>query len=152
MRVDRGDIGGWLSGPAPTNEPGTFRGQRLGLPESGPGSMAGTGARVGALLIDWFAATLIARAFFPKMPVNSAGFVTLLVFAAEVFVLTWLVGGSFGQRLLRIRLVSLRGGRMPPLAIFVRTVLLCLAVPALIWDRDGRGLHDRWTNGVLIRG
>lgn len=149
--MDRGDVGSWLGGPVPEQPPGSYRGERLGLPPDGPGSIAGTGRRLAALLIDWFASLLLTRLFFPKAHPQSSGLLTLLIFGAEVFVFTWLVGGSFGQRLLRIRLVSLRGGPLPPLAIFVRTLLLCLAVPALIWDRDGRGLHDRWTNGVLIR-
>ena len=33
----------------------------------------------------------------------------------------------------------------------LRTALLCLAVPALIWDRDGRGLHDRLARTVQVR-
>jgi hypothetical protein len=32
-----------------------------------------------------------------------------------------------------------------------RAVLLSLAVPALIWDRDQRGLHDRFLGTVLLR-
>jgi hypothetical protein len=33
----------------------------------------------------------------------------------------------------------------------VRTVLLCLAIPAFIWDRDQRGLHDRVAGTMLVR-
>jgi hypothetical protein len=33
----------------------------------------------------------------------------------------------------------------------VRTVLLCLAIPALIWDADLRGLHDRAAGTMLVR-
>lgn len=33
----------------------------------------------------------------------------------------------------------------------VGTLLLCLAVPALIWDRDQRGMHDRAANTVVVR-
>jgi len=33
----------------------------------------------------------------------------------------------------------------------LRTVLLCLAVPAVIWDTDQRGLHDRLSGTVLVR-
>jgi hypothetical protein len=29
-------------------------------------------------------------------------------------------------------------------------VLLCLAIPALIWDRDGRGGHDKVANTALL--
>jgi hypothetical protein len=33
----------------------------------------------------------------------------------------------------------------------VRTALLCLAIPALIWDADHRGLHDRVAGTMLVR-
>jgi uncharacterized RDD family membrane protein YckC len=33
----------------------------------------------------------------------------------------------------------------------VRTVLLCLVIPAFIWDRDGRGLHDKAAGTVVVR-
>jgi hypothetical protein len=52
------EIGSWLSGPEPTQSPGVdqqpndYPGQRLGLPESGPGSIARFGRRIAALMID----------------------------------------------------------------------------------------------------
>ena len=33
----------------------------------------------------------------------------------------------------------------------VRTALLCLLVPALLVDADGRGLHDRLTGTAVVR-
>jgi uncharacterized RDD family membrane protein YckC len=33
----------------------------------------------------------------------------------------------------------------------LRTVLLLLLVPAVIWDRDGRGLHDKVSGTLLVR-
>jgi uncharacterized RDD family membrane protein YckC len=30
-------------------------------------------------------------------------------------------------------------------------VLLALLVPALIWDRDGRGMHDKAAGTALVR-
>jgi uncharacterized RDD family membrane protein YckC len=36
-------------------------------------------------------------------------------------------------------------------AAAIRTALLCLAVPALIFDSDSRGLHDRVAGTVLVR-
>ena len=33
-----------------------------------------------------------------------------------------------------------------------RTVLLVMLLPAVIWDRDGRGLHDRLTDTAVVRG
>ena len=43
------------------------------------------------------------------------------------------------------------GGRATVLQVLSRTVLLCLAIPALIWDRDQRGLHDKAAQTVLVR-
>ena len=61
------------------------------------------------------------------------------------------LGSTFGQRILGLRLESLAGGRASVVQVAVRTVLLCLAVPALIWDRDQRGLHDKAAQTVLVR-
>jgi hypothetical protein len=35
--------------------------------------------------------------------------------------------------------------------VIVRTVLLLLVIPALVWDRDSRGLHDRLGRAVQVR-
>jgi hypothetical protein len=37
-----------------------------------------------------------------------------------------------------------------PWRAVVRTALLLILIPALIVDRDGRGLHDRLTDTVVI--
>src|SRR3954451_10445800 len=51
--VERKDIATWLAGPARRQtEPGSYAGQRLGLPEQGRGAVAGFGRRVIAYLID----------------------------------------------------------------------------------------------------
>src|SRR6478735_3477073 len=47
------EIASWLSGPEPGYESGDYPGQRLGMPEHGPGSIARFGRRSAALLIDW---------------------------------------------------------------------------------------------------
>jgi uncharacterized RDD family membrane protein YckC len=36
-------------------------------------------------------------------------------------------------------------------AIVVRTGLLLLVLPAVVYDRDGRGLHDRAAGTVVVR-
>ena len=123
-----------------------YRGERLQLPETGPGSLASFGRRLGALLIDWVAANLVTLAIVRghlRYGTPDFSLLVLAVFALEVFGLTWLAGASFGQRLVRIRVVALDRGRVGAFRAAVRTVLICLAVPPLIWDRDGRGLHDR---------
>ena len=63
--VDRKDFSSWLEGPrARTNTEGHYRGRDLGLPPSGPGSVAGFGIRFVGVLIDWGIASLIARGLF----------------------------------------------------------------------------------------
>lgn len=112
--------------------------------------MAGTLRRVVALFLDWFAASLVARLVVGTSSPGAESLATLGVFALEVAVLTWLTQASFGQRLVGVRVV----GRTRPLTLLatgLRTLLICLAVPPLVWDADGRGLHDRAVDSVVIR-
>jgi uncharacterized RDD family membrane protein YckC len=68
-----------------------------------------------------------------------------------VAVLTALTGSSFGQRIMGIRVISLTRGRLDPARTALRTLLLCLVVPPLIFDRDQRGLHDKAADSVAVR-
>jgi uncharacterized RDD family membrane protein YckC len=154
-RLTREDFGSWLSGPgAVIGTDQDYRGQRLGLPESGPGSVAGFGRRLLALVIDWLACLLLVRLFLPNLdygtPDSSLG--TLGFFLAELTLFTWLAGASFGQRLLGLAVVRLDGSGGPGFArALLRSVQICLVVPAVIWDRDSRGLHDRSVGTVVLR-
>ena len=121
-------------------------GQRLGLPESGPRAIARFGRRVAAIAVDWAAAVLISVAFFSYDPIA-----TLVIFAVAQVVFLSLVSGSPGHLLLGMRVVPAKGGRLGLWQPFVRTILLCVVIPALIWDRDQRGLHDRAGDTVLVR-
>jgi uncharacterized RDD family membrane protein YckC len=76
----------------------------------------------------------------------------LAVFAVEVWLLTWLTAASFGQRFLGIVVVGLDGNRLGPGRAAVRTLLICLVVPPLLWDADSRGLHDRAVASVVVLG
>ena len=148
----RAAVGGWLEGPRTesTQDEWAYRGQRLGLPESGPGSLAGQGRRLGALVVDWVIAELIALAFgwHPSSAQGQWG--TIAIFGAEHLVLLSLWGATLGKRLFGLRVGKL-GGPLTPLHVIMRTVLLLLVVPAVIWDRDGRGLHDRLAGTVEIK-
>jgi len=62
-----------------------------------------------------------------------------------------LVNGSVGHLLLGMRVVPVRPARLALWQPLVRTALLCIAVPALIWDADQRGLHDRLAGTMLVR-
>ena len=133
-----------MSSPDPSAQ--AWPGQRLGLPESGPRSIARFGRRIVALVIDWGASVLISVAFFSYDPIA-----TLVIFAVEQAVFLMIVGGSPGHLLLGMRVVPAKGGRLGLWQPFVRTILLCLVIPAVIWDRDQRGLHDRVCDTVLVR-
>jgi uncharacterized RDD family membrane protein YckC len=157
--VDRKDFGSWLEGPrARTQQPGEHRGQSLGMPERGPGSIAGFGVRFVGVLIDWAIASLIARGLFGvplpfSQPPASGGqsFIVLGVFAAMNLLLVGTLGFTIGHRVMGLQVRSVGGSRATVLQALVRTVLLCLFIPAIIWDRDGRGLHDRVPNTVIVR-
>lgn len=104
-------------------------------------------------MLDWVAATLVAKAFLTTAPYPSPALSawTLLVFAVEVWALTATLGASFGQAVLRLRVERVHGGRVGAGRVAARTVLLCLVIPAVVYDRDGRGLHDRVADSVVVR-
>ena len=126
-------------------------GQRLGLPESGPRSIARLGRRVGAIAIDWALAYLISWSFFRGEDGSADAWITLALFAAEQYLFLVVVNGSIGHLLLRMRVVPLRGGYLGVWRPLVRTLLLCLFIPAVIWDADQRGLHDKIAGSILVR-
>ena len=133
-----------MSSPDPAAQ--AWPGQRFGLPESGPRSIARIGRRIAAIAIDWAASVLISIAFFSYDPIA-----TLVIFAVEQVVFLSLVSGSPGHLLLGMRVVPAKGGRLGLWQPLVRTLLLCLVIPAVIWDRDQRGLHDRVSDTILVR-
>ncbi len=146
--MERTDAGPVTDGTGPDGP--LYRGQRLGLPESGPGSMATTGRRVAALFIDWMAALVISRALVGTPQSTLESFATLGIFALEVTLLTWLWGSSFGQRIVGVRVVGL-DRRLGLVAALLRTLMICIVLPPLIWDADGRGLHDKAVGSVVVR-
>jgi uncharacterized RDD family membrane protein YckC len=150
--ADRRTIGSWLQGPASvTREAGEYPGRRLGLPEEGPGSVARVGRRMAALCVDWLLALLVARVALGVDSWNDLQWAALATFTVYNALLVGLLGSSVGHRLLGLRLTRLDGAAPGLLRATARAVLLSLAVPALIWDRDQRGLHDRFVGTVLLR-
>lgn len=128
-----------------------YRGKRLGLPEEGPGSVAPLGRRFGAIFIDWVLCLVIAYGLIARGDQQAAGNWALLVFLVMSFLTVGTLGFTPGKRLLRLRVVPEGGGRLGLARVLVRTVLLVVVIPALIWDRDGRGLHDRLSRSVQVR-
>lgn len=86
----------------------------------------------------------------------SAGFfqydslATLGIFALSQVVFLTLVSGSVGHLVFRMRVVPMAGGWIGVWRPIVRTVLLCFLIPAVIWDRDQRGLHDKVAGTILV--
>ena len=144
----------WLSGPAkhpdegPSADPGgqDFPGQRLGLPARGPGSAAGFGSRILAIMIDWLPCSIAAQ-LFTKNP----AFSTLALFAAITALSIGITGRTLGHAVAGLRVASLDGRRPGVGAAVIRTVLLCLLIPPVVYDTDGRGLHDRAANTIVLR-
>jgi uncharacterized RDD family membrane protein YckC len=78
--------------------------------------------------------------------------IRLGVFVLEVALLTSLGGASAGQRMMKLRVLSWPDYLfVKPGAIFIRTFLIALVIPAVVTDKDGRGLHDRITKTVVMR-
>ena len=120
-----------------------------------PVETASWGRRILALLVDWFASTLVVvvvlgPAGWSENPGSS--FFTLLVFAAESTVLTAVAGGSFGKLATRLRVVRNDGSGRPIdlLRSLLRQVLVCLVIPPLVFRPDGRGLHDLAAGSVTV--
>jgi uncharacterized RDD family membrane protein YckC len=118
-----------------------------------PFETASWGRRVLALLVDWFASSLVVIAilgparFFADQstsPDTLPSLLTLVVFVVESAVLTALSGGSFGKLATRLRTVRVDGsGRhVGLLGALARSILVAAVIPPLVFRPDGRGLHD----------
>ncbi|WNE96127.1 RDD family protein [Streptomyces luomodiensis] len=148
-------IGSWLSGPrAAAEDMGVefgYRGEGLGLPESGPGAIAPLGRRFGALFIDWALCLLVSYALLSGRDARAAGNWALLVFLVLSLITVGTVGATPGKLLLKLRVIGEGGVRLSLPRAVLRSVLVVLVIPAVVWDRDTRGLHDRLSRSVQIR-
>jgi uncharacterized RDD family membrane protein YckC len=143
--ADRRWAGSWLSGVLPVRSQSAYPGERFRLPESGHGSVAPMGRRLGALVIDWLMCMVISVAFLGSQ------YWTIAIFAAETWVLTALTGFTVGKRLLGMRVVRLDGKPVGLVWGLVRMLLFLTVIPPLVLDGDLRGLHDRAANTIVIR-
>ena len=81
----------------------------------------------------------------------ASSWVTLFVFAVMQLIFIPTIGGSIGHRIAGLRVVTLAGGWIGFWRPAVRTLLLVLVIPLLVWDSDQRGFHDKIAGTVLIR-
>lgn len=125
--------------------------------------MAGFGRRLVAIAIDWGLCQLIALAVLGgAWGAGGAGsLLPLAIFAVENILLVSTLGHTVGHRILGLQVVRLDVddpqrpsawlARIPGLrAGVVRSLLLCLALPALITASDGRGWHDRLAGSMIL--
>ena len=144
--------GTWLSGARAAGAHLGYPGERFGLPERDKGSVAGYGRRLVALLIDWLASTAIAVGLanaydWSALQKNWAAWG---IFAVQVWLLTGMTGTTLGKRIAGLRVARLDGKPVGLLWSAARTVLMLMIIPALMWDRDHRGLHDRAANTIVL--
>ncbi|MDH6195011.1 putative RDD family membrane protein YckC [Mycobacterium frederiksbergense] len=155
-------MGTWLSGPGPfdsgdgadADARSKYPGERLGLPENGPGSLARMGRRVGALFVDWLVAYGLAGLAM------ALGLVSMPMLSTAVLVI-WMVLGTVAVRLFSFTPGQLALGlvvvpadgrdRIGIVRAFLRVVLIALVIPPLVSDSDLRGLHDRVTFTAVVR-
>jgi uncharacterized RDD family membrane protein YckC len=131
--------------PAPDDE--GYPGRDLGLPEEGPGSVAAPLPRGGQFLLDLLIGGLVASAISFPAP----AYLSLAVWAVLVTVPMAVLGQTPAMVLTGLRAVRVDGAGRVGVWALARTVSLFFVVPALVMDRDGRGLHDRVSRTVVVR-
>jgi hypothetical protein len=155
-------IASWLSGPEPADSghQAQYPGHRFGLPQSGSRSLARTGRRLGALIIDWLVAYGLAGLAVAAGVVTAGALSTavLAIWFVLGAVAVRLFGFTPGQYALGLVVVRLHPGVTdgPVLHLGLgraaaRGLLIALVVPPLISDADGRGVQDRVTGTAVVR-
>lgn len=113
-----------------------------------------------ALLVDWFACSLVVIAIFGPDALaqgNPKAFYVHLVFLIESTLFNTLLAGSFGKLVTGLRVVRVDKDMNPvpaPVTLLgglLRTFLILLVVPPLVFKPDGRGLHDLATGTATVR-
>jgi uncharacterized RDD family membrane protein YckC len=131
---------------APASPAGRWPGDRLGRPQSGPGSIARPGRRIAAILVDFAVCYAVYALFF-----FGSSWASLAIFGIEQIIFLVAFGGSLGHLLFGMRVVRLDNRWAGVWRPVLRTALLLLLIPAVIWDADQRGLHDVFAGTVLVR-
>lgn len=131
-----------------------YPGESWDCPESGPGSLARMGRRLGALTIDWLIALGLAALAMRLgwLPEGALATAELVVWFVLGVVSVRLFGFTPGQLALGLQVVTVDGrGLVGTGRAVVRGLLVGTVVPALFTDWDGRGLQDRLTATAVVR-
>lgn len=125
----------------------------------------GIGARLVGLAIDWTLCLLISSAFFPagsfdpdsataieRVLLAGDPMATFGIWALQHIVLVATIGTTIGHRAMGMKVVRDDGAAyVGVVKALGRTVLLALVIPAVVWDPEGRGLHDAAMRTRLMR-
>ncbi|RZS32251.1 RDD family protein [Herbihabitans rhizosphaerae] len=155
--------GSWLSGPrAALNEDAgdpdkqKWPGERLGLPQDGPGAVASVARRGGALIVDLIVASLLTGIvthpnFGDPASMTAHNWWSVLTWSVITVGMVATFGFTPGMGLLGIRVIRMDGAAMVGLVRAIpRTVLSALIVPAVLINWDGRGWHDRAAGTIVV--
>ena len=148
-----------MSGPepgsgSPDQPPNDYPGQRLGLPQTGPRSLARMGRRIAALFVDWLIAYGLAALgmTFGLVSMATLSTAVLIVWFVLGAVSVRLFGFTPGQFALGLMVVPVDGRQHIGLGrALVRGALIAVVIPPLITDADLRGLQDKVTNTAVVR-
>lgn len=149
----------WIEGPAIPGDfddlgPGKWPGEKLGLPEKGPGALASVLRRCGGITVDWLLSMLIAqfiRNFTPDF--GGVPTLTLIIFCIISIVSVSLFARTPGHAVLGMGVARIDATERVGLwRALVRIVLTIFILPPVMVDSDGRGLHDRATGTAVILG
>lgn len=128
---------------------------RIDLPASGPGSPAGWGRRFVALLLDWAMANaaavlIVGTAVWDRE--RGLVWVPLACWFVLVWLATAFTGASLGQWVMRLRVIRLDRRPVGLWVGLVRTALIALVIPPLIFTPERRGLHDLVAGTACVNG
>jgi uncharacterized RDD family membrane protein YckC len=106
-----------------------------------------------ALLVDFLACGVLARPAARMLTIDDPDrlwVAATIVLFVETTLLVGLLGTSLGHRLLGVRVLRVDGQGVGLPAAALRTLLLCLVIPAVIYDKDRRGLHDLAAGTIVV--
>lgn len=151
-------MSGTATGPsAETGAPPRWRGERLGLPETGQGAVAGGGSRLLGFVLDLVLASLLTSLFIRPALQDTAAMQTYNLWSIAVWAVITVLPVAFfgftpGMAMAGVRVARLDGKSM--LGVWravVRGALTFLLIPAAVRNGDGRSWLDRATATVVVR-
>ena len=105
-------------------------------------------------MIDWVLSLLVSSLIRQSGLWDGPGareWGPLIVFAIEAWVLTTLSGGSAGQLVMRVVVRRTSGAPLDAARALLRTLLICVVIPPVIYNRDQQGLHDLAVDSITLR-